>query len=243
MEDAQITVTLSESAHKQARAFLGFLQRAARKHSVIISVSSERAGQFRCSVPRRQSENFELFLQELMFNQGLYYYLCSVTNRNEGARLVVRPIFQELLESSFAFIFPSKIRRHVLEGACGWVACEFSEGTGQQYEVLFRRLKLKMISGYEFIRDLDDLLTEFMLHQLGHGQGQKSLKFNLLVDECGRKEILRTKDIRKLFNKVHVLRSRGLHRLERETAKTRLKRVLEAEREEKKNAKQALRGK
>jgi hypothetical protein len=225
MEDSHITVTLSSHAHQQAQAFLDFLRRAARRHSVTICVSSERVGQFKCSIRRKDNEKLELFLQELMFNQGLYYYLCSVSNRKEVARSVVRPIFQELLEWCFEFIYPSRLRRHVLEGFRSWVAGEFAEGTAQQYEMLFRRLKLKMISGYEFMRDLDDLLTEFMLYQLGHGKGQKSLRFNLLVDECGRKDILRDKGTRKLFNKVHVLRTRGLHRLERKIPDSELSQI------------------
>lgn len=225
MEDASIAITISDHAHQQAKAFLDFLRRAARRHSVTICVSSQRAGQFECSIRRKDGERFELFLQELMLNQGLYYYLCSVSNRKEIARSVVRPIFQELLEWCFEFIYPSLLRRHLLEGLSGWVAGEFAERTAQQYEILFWRLKLKMICGYEFIRDLDDLLTEFMLYQLGHGKGQKSLRFNLLVDECGGKDILRNKDVRKLFNKVHTLRTHGLHRLEREIPDSELSQI------------------
>jgi hypothetical protein len=95
MEDAQIVLAISGQAHHQAKAFLDFLRRAARRHSVTVCVSSERAGQFKCSIRRQDTEKFELFLQELMFNQGLYYYLCSVSNRERVARSVVRPIFQE----------------------------------------------------------------------------------------------------------------------------------------------------
>jgi hypothetical protein len=69
-----------------------------------------------------------------------------------------------------------------LEGEGGWIAGEFSDEIARRYEALFWRLKLKIISNYDFIRDLDDLLTEFMLRRLGYTKGQKSLKFNLLVD-------------------------------------------------------------
>jgi hypothetical protein len=96
----------------------------------------------------------------------------------------------------------------------GWGA--FLEGTAQQFEILFQKLKLKMVSAYEFIRNLDDLLTQFMLLQLEHPKGDQSPKFNALVDRCGKQNILRTREGRKLFNKVHSLRTKGLHRLERE---------------------------
>jgi len=52
------------------------------------------------------------------------------------------------------------LHKNLLQGSAAWAAGELSfEGYGQEYETLFHRLKLKMISGYEFIRDLDDLLT------------------------------------------------------------------------------------
>jgi hypothetical protein len=102
------------------------------------------------------------------------------------------------------------------EGAPDWAGGAFLDGTAQRYEILFQKLKLKLVTGYEFARDLDDLLTEFMLLQLGHPKGQQSPKFSVLVAKCDRQDVLRTKDVRKLFNKVHSLRTKGLHRLERE---------------------------
>jgi len=168
-------------------------------------------------VPLNESEKFGLFLQELMLNQGIYYYLCGIPNRRQVANSVVRPIFQELLDAYFPVTYPSLLRRQMLGGSLGGsLAGDFSDGMGHQYEVLVHRLNLKTISGYEFIRNLDDLLTEFMLFQLEHPAGDKSPKFNMLVDQCGKNDILRDKEIRKRFNKVHSLRTRGLHRLERE---------------------------
>lgn len=82
-----------------------------------------------------------------------------------------------------------------------------------------------MISGYEFIRDLDDLLIEFILEQLGHKKGDESPKFHILVDRCGKEDILCDKEVRKSFNRVHSLRTRGLHRLEREIPETELSKI------------------
>ena len=105
------------------------------------------------------------------------------------------------------------------------MAGAFADETSQQYEDLFHQLKLKMVSGYKFIRSVDELLVEFMLLQLDHKKGEPSPKFNWMVAECGRRDILRTKGIRKLFERVHSLRSRGLHRLEREIPDSELFRV------------------
>lgn len=216
MDDAEVTIAIDPVVHQQGKAFLAFLKRAAGKHSLKLCVSSSGPGRFICSITRKEREKFELFLQELMLNHGPYYYLCSLPNRTAVARLAVRPIFQKLLEFGYEFMYPSLIRRHVLEGEGGWVAGEFSDEMARRYETLFWRLKLKMISNYEFIRDLDDLLTEFMLRRLGYAKGQKTLKFNLLVDECGKQNIIWEKEVRKRFNKIHTLRTRGLHRLERD---------------------------
>lgn len=223
--DATLSVSIDPLLHQQGKAFFAFLRRAASKHAVRLNLSSNGPGKFTFSVSRKQNDEMDLFLQELMFNNGVYYYLCSLPNRKEIARRVVQPIFKELLEFSYQFLFPFFIRKHLLEGTTGWVAGEFSDELARRYEGLFWRLKLKMISNYEFIRDLDDLLTEFMLRRLGHKKGQKSLKFNLLVDECGRKNIIWEKDVRKHFNKIHSLRTRGLHRLEREIPHSKIRQI------------------
>jgi len=174
----------------------------------------------------QEGEKVGLFLQELMLNQGIYYYLCGIQNRRKIANNVVRPIFQKLLESYFKVTYPSLLRRQLLGGTLGGSpAGDFSDGMGQRYESLAHRWKLKAISGYEFVRDLDDLLTEFMLFQLEYAPGEKTPKFNVLVDECGKNEILRDKEIRKQFNRVHSLRTRGLHRLEKEIPESEISQI------------------
>jgi hypothetical protein len=55
-----------------------------------------------------------------------------------------------------------------------------------------------------------------MLQKLKHPKGTQSPPFKSLMGLCAAADILRTKEVRKLFDKVHSLRTRGLHRLERE---------------------------
>jgi hypothetical protein len=159
MDDVELTIAINPVVHQQGKAFFAFLKRAAGKHSLKLRVSSSSPGRFICSISRKESERFDLFLQELMFNHGPYYYLCSLPNRTAVARLAVCPIFQQLLEFGYDFMYPSLLRRHVVGGEGGSVAGEFSDEMARRYETLFWRLKLKLISNYEFIRDLDDLLT------------------------------------------------------------------------------------
>jgi hypothetical protein len=226
MSDIKIAIKLDDGDHEDAKGFVYFLQRVARKHSAAISIAIGSAGEIECSVPLKEGEKLDLFLQELMLNQGVYYYLCSIPNRRQIAKSVVRPIFQKLLEARFRITYPSLLRRQILGGSLNCsLAADFIDGTGQQYEALFHRLKLKTISGYEFIRNLDDLLTEFMLFQLEYAKGDKSPKFNALVNECGNRDILRDKEIRKRFNRVHSLRTRGLHRLERDIPDSELSQI------------------
>jgi hypothetical protein len=220
MSDVEIKVP--EARHREAKTFLDFLRKAARNRSVSLSVSTPRPGEFLCSFPSKDGLNLDLFLQELTFNRGLYYYLCNMPKRRETAKSVVLPVMMEVLGSRFNFVNPSVLRTQILGGAthAGLVAAELSDEHGQQYERLFHQQKLRMISNYEFIRNLDDLLTNFMLFQLEYKKGAKTPQFDRLVDECGRKQVLREKEIRGVFKRVHALRTRGLHRMERELPDT-----------------------
>ena len=89
-----------------------------------------------------------------------------------------------------------------------------------RYEVLFRKWDLQITSDYDFVRDLDDLLTGFMLTSLGHAAGDKSGRFDMLVTRCGQLNVIFQKQTRRAFNRVHELRTRGLHRLEKTLDKT-----------------------
>jgi len=227
MNEYVVEITLPESVHQEAKTFLDFFRKAARDHSISLSISAISAGHFRCGSPFKDLLKFDLFLQELIFNRGLYYYLRNTRRRRETVRAVVLPIMKELLESRFKFVYPSLLRKQILGGATHGhlTAADLSDPYGQEYERLFHQQKLKMISNYTFIRDLDDLLTKFMLLQLQYKKGDKTPKFNLLVDECGRKQVLWEKEIRELFKRVHALRTRGLHRMEREIPDTEITQI------------------
>jgi hypothetical protein len=225
MSDFTLSFPLRPSEFHDGKKFLHFLRVAGRRHSVTLTIGEGSTGELTLSVPREKGTNLDSFLQELIFTRGLYYYLCSIPNRVHVARRIVKPIFEELLQSTFSVVYPVQIQTHLLEGSQTWTAGEFITGVGQQYDLLYQQFRLKMISGYEFIRNLDDLLTEFMLEQLDHKKGDESPKFNILVDRCGKEDILRNKEVRYLFNEVHSLRTRGLHRLEREIPEAELSKI------------------
>ena len=223
-----LTFPIRSGDFQDAKKFLNFLRIAGRRHSVTINISENPTGELALSVPGGERQNLNHFLQEIIFSRGLYYYLCGISNRRHVARRVVKPIFEELLQSHFAVVYPVLLQKHLLEGSQTWTAGEFVDGFAQKYELLYHQFHLKMISGYEFVRDLDDQLTEFMLEQLGHKKGDESPKFHVLVDRCGKEDILREKEVRKLFNRIHSLRTRGLHRLEKEIPEAELSKIAQS---------------
>ena len=216
LQDLKLSITPPVRLYQEARDFLRFLRVAALKHSVSISYSTDDSGTFTIIVPGKDCWNLDSFLQEIVLHRGLYYYLCGSINRREVAKLVVAPVFEALRSSRFSVTYPVQILRHLLDGTAHWAGGELLESTAHEYEILFQKLNLKEISGYEFIRDTDDLLTQWMLQSLNHPKGTQSPPFKNLIGLCVAANTLRTKEVRKLFDKVHSLRTRGLHRLERE---------------------------
>jgi hypothetical protein len=226
MDELQIILKVNKNAYKEGKHFLSFLRVGAKGRGISMSITANNSGAFKCSIPAKDQNNFDLFLQELMLNQGLYYFLCGVQHRRGITRSAVKAMFQELLDSRFQFTNPRLLQWQLLKGLPSCMAAgEFSYQTGRLFEMFSQQFKLGMISGYDFIRNLDDLLTEFMLSQLEHGKGKPSPTFSILVDECGRKDILRDEDIRKVFNQIHSIRTRGLHRLEREIPNSQLSQI------------------
>jgi hypothetical protein len=214
--DLKLSVTPPARLYQECNDFLRFLRTAAQKHSVTISFSADDAGMYEVCVPGKECWNLDSFLQEIVLHRGLYYYLCGVPNRKEVAKYVVAPIFESLRASRFRVSYPVQIHRHLLTGAPHWAGGDLVEQEAHEFELLFQKLNLKEISGWDFVLHTDDLLTEWMLGQLNHPKGVQSPAFTSLLGMCARQNILRTKEVRRLFDKVHSMRTRGLHRLERE---------------------------
>jgi len=214
--DLKVTISPPARLFQECNDFLRFLRTAAHKHSVTVSFSANDAGMFEIRVPGKECWNLDSFLQEIVLHRGLYYHLCGVPNRREVAKFVVAPVFECLRASRFSVSYPVQLHRHLLKGAPHWAGGDLLEKEGHEFEVLFQKLNLKEISGWQFVLHTDGLLTEWMLSQLSHPKGVQSPSFTSLLGMCAKRNILRTKEVRKLFDKVHSMRTRGLHRLERE---------------------------
>jgi hypothetical protein len=202
--------------HDDARAFFDFLRRVARRHPVAFAFRTVRAGEFHVTLNGSPDAKIDAFLQEIMLSRGLYYYACSIKNRRAVAGKVIAPLFQQLLKSRFSVTHDHSLRRHILGTLSDeLIPSEMADPFANKYDGLFRKWDLRMITDYDFVRDLDDLLTDFMLTYLGHTSGEKSPYFEVLVGRCGRENIIFEKPTRKAFIRIHELRTRGLHRLER----------------------------
>jgi hypothetical protein len=190
--------------------------RSRRRHPVVFSFRTVRRGSFYVTVDGSPGAKIDALLQELMLSNGLYYYACSVTDRRTVAAKVIAPLFQQLLESRFAVTHHRFLRRHILGTLSEeLVPSDVFDPFAHKYAGLFRKWNLRMITDYDFVKDLDDLLTDFMLANLGHTSGQKSPPFDAFVGQCGRANIIFEKETRKSFSRVHELRTRGLHRREK----------------------------
>jgi hypothetical protein len=138
LPDLELTLTPPSYLYQDARGFLRFLRAAAQKHSVVISVSVNRTGTFKISVPSKYSSGLDSFLQEITFQHGLYYFLCGVPNRRVVARLIVKPIFEGLLQSQYDVAYPVQVQKHLLEGAPDWAGGPSSKALLSSLRFFFR---------------------------------------------------------------------------------------------------------
>jgi hypothetical protein len=121
-----------------------------------------------------------------------------------------------LLESRFERTHAKLLKRHILGKILDpFIPGNLYDATAHKYEMLFRKWDMKLISNYDFIKDLDDLLTTFMLEKLKHPVGQRSPKFHELVGKASKINFIFDKETKINFNKIHELRTGGLHRLEK----------------------------
>jgi hypothetical protein len=215
MAGYHVSIELDSQYDDQAKQFINFLRNTARRYKVIISYRKRRNGIY--LKVDGTSESIDAFLQELVLNKGLYYYSCVLKSRAQMISRVIIPIFESLLANRFDRTHSRKLRRHVL-GIIDdtFIPGDFYNPIGHEYEMLFRKWDSHLITNYDFIKDLDDLLTKFMLIELTHPKGRRSPPFNKLVVEWTKTINFYNAEIQDVFKRIHHLRTRGLHRLERD---------------------------
>lgn len=209
-------VWIDHQYNEDGKQFLRFLQNVSKKHDVQLTYRTLSLGKYKVKLSAKPSSKIHAFLQELILHNGLYYYSLTLSSRREKTSEVIVPIFQNMLEEVFFRPNSRFLRKHILgQLEDNFIPGDFNNEFSHEYELLFRKWDSKELSNYEFIRDLDDFLTKFLLSVLGYTKGDKSPNFNQLVGSAKRKTVFFGMDISKYFTKVHELRTKGLHRLER----------------------------
>jgi hypothetical protein len=243
MSEFNCDINIKANYHKAAKSFVGFLQNVANNYNVRINykildnvrligyTKKNKTIKFKkiyLKIKLVPGAKIDAFFQELFLNKALYYYSYTVHPRRDIIDEVIGPIIEILMEPCFQRLHLKSLRRHILGKIINpFIPGDFFDSTAHDYEMLFRKWDSCYISNYDFIKDLDDLLTKFLLEKLNHPKGQKSPKFNLLVSKALKENIIQNDDdmdrfskihypkTTEIFNEVHHLRTMGLHRLER----------------------------
>jgi len=202
-----------------ARDFFAFLQSVGRKYTRPVKINYRYLGRgyFYVTIDGGPGGIDALF-QELLLNRGLYYYACSIRGekRKEVISNAITPIFQQLLEARFQYPHSRFLRRHILGKVSQekLIPGDFKDSYSHEYEILFRKWDIGIINDWNFIKDLDSLLTQFLLTRINHIPGQHSPTFPRLVEIAQKKGIGMMDEVKDKFNEVHKERTLGLHRLQ-----------------------------
>ena len=214
----------------QAKEFFEFLRRVGKKYPRPTKINYRylRRGRFYVQIDGSPG-GIDALLLELIMNRGLYYYICSLRDvkKKEIVSHTVLPIFQELLEHRFENPYSRFVKRHILGKISQdkYVPGDFSDPFSHEYEVLFRKWDIGLIDDWNFIKDIDSLLTRFLLIIIGHQPGKRSPAFHILVERAYQKWGVMAKETKGLFNKIHSERTQGLHRLKTNLTKEEIYRL------------------
>jgi hypothetical protein len=217
MAGYSIDLKINKKFEKEIESFLEFIRKVGKKYPVRISYKKVNNEEYYVEIDGTPGGKIDALYQELIINKALYYYGCSLKNRIEIINKVICPIYLQFLFSRFENSHERLLKKHILGKITdNFIPGDFYNKFSHKYELLFRKWDIKIISNYDFVKDLDDLLTSFLLDRLGHEKGDKSSRFDILVKRVSVLGPVMEKDTTKIFQKVHKLRTNGLHRLERE---------------------------
>jgi hypothetical protein len=200
----------------EARRFLHFLQAVGRKYTRHVKIRFRYLGRgyFNINVDGGSGGIDSLF-QELLLNRGLYYYSCTLLNKDTIISNVILPVFRQLIDNRFSNPQSRFLRKHILgkHAQTDFIPSDIKNKFGYQFEVLFRKWDVKIISNKDYVTELDTLLHQYILSTLGHKEGEKSESFPKLLKKLSLPFDLH-EDFKDAFLKVHALRTGLLHRLE-----------------------------
>jgi len=217
MAGYDLDITVKPEYHESAKKFFEFLKNVGKKYPVVIKYKTISEGSFYVTVDGSPGAKIDALFQELILNKALYYYTCSLLGSIRGKiiRNVIYPIYRALVESRFANPHSKFILSHIKGKIPSYqhVPGEFFDTFSNEYEVIFRKWDIGLLSDWEFIVDVDTFLNRFLLISIGHKEGDKSKKFDALCIEASKTGIVLSPKAIHLFSTVHKARTLGLHRL------------------------------
>lgn len=190
MSKYYLEIEIEPQYDSEAVAFIKFLQNCSKKYSLKIHYRKIKNGIYRLAVESDDNLKSDAFFQELILNKGLYYYACTLTSKNIIVKNVVKPIFKQIIDTRFQRTHEKLLKRHILgKISKTFIPGEFFEESSHKYENLFFKWDVGILTDYDFVKDLDDLLTSFMLVKIGAKRGEKTPYFNNLVGMCAKQNL------------------------------------------------------
>ncbi len=209
-------IKIKAAFEKDGRNFFSFLQKVGKKYERPVKIKYRYLG---CGyfyvVINGGSRGIDALFQELILNRGLYYYACTLTNKQKIISSVVLPIYKNLIDCRFSNPQSRFIRKHILGkySQKDFIPGDIKNSHGQLFEVLFRRWDLKIISNKDYIIELDVILTDLMLNKLNYKKGERSEEFCKVLESFEKLYIF-DEEIITIFQKIHEKRTKLLHRQE-----------------------------
>jgi len=201
---------------EEAKIFLNFLRNIGRKYPRPTKINYRYLGRGRFYIVVDGGPGgIDAMFQELILNRGLYYYSCTLKNKKAIISNVILPIYKQLVDRRFENPQSRFLRKHILGkySQNDFVPTDAKNIHGYNFEIMYRKWDLRMLTNRDYIISLDALITQFLLEKLNHKTGQRSPKFYIVVDQVS-KIFLMDKDVSKTFKKIHEKRTSALHRLE-----------------------------
>jgi len=171
-------------------------------------------------------------LQEILLNNVLYYYSNYLPKKRRSGVIknVIAPICRKINQkhSGLYGLSISRITQYCNKPIPRHIYYPHSFGNkySNEYEVLYERWQMGLLSDWELILNLDALLNKFLLMVLKHKTGNKSENFDALLSKAKKKGIAIDSDYESCFTDIHNARTAGLHRLKYIMKKEKLRTVI-----------------
>lgn len=220
MAGYSIDLYINPKFEQESKDFLEFMRKVGRKYPVTISYRKVNKEKYYLTIDGTPGGKIDSLYQELILNKGLYYYGCSLKNRTSIINNVITPIYSQFIYSRFENDYCKLLKRHIFGTISeNFLPGDFHNTFCHQYEILYRKWDIGIVSNYDFIKDLDYLLTNFLLNRLNYSKGDKSPAYEFLVEKGSLLGPVMDKGTKKKFKKIHELRTKGLHRMENELSR------------------------